>query len=229
MESIIEFEEVIISQHAKIVLTDVQLHIGTGEFCYVIGKSGSGKSSLLKSIYGELEITRGRAIALGVDLTQINRKHLPQLRQQMGMVFQSFMLFNNKTVRGNLAIVLRATGWEEDALIETRIDEVLAQVGLENHKEKYPLELSGGEQQRIALARAILNKPKLIIADEPTGNLDPKTSDEVLYLLRDLAMKDNVTVLFATHDYRLLEKFPARIFRCEKKRLTEISLSEFYP
>ena len=196
--------------------------IGQGEFCYLIGKSGSGKSSLLESIYGKLPLKSEDAVVLGTNLSQLNRKTLPHLRRSMGMIFQSFLLFNDKTVRGNLAIVLRATGWESSEEIEIRIDEVLSQVNLDHYKEKYPLELSGGEQQRLAIARAILNKPKLIIADEPTGNLDPITSDEVLYLLRDLASKNDVAVLFATHDYRLLEKFPARVFECKEGRLNEL-------
>ncbi len=211
------------------ILKDVHLDVGGGEFCYLIGKSGSGKTTLLRSLYGDYPISKGTAMVLGTDMHSLSFKTLPAFRRQVGMIFQSFFLFNDKTVRANLATVLRATDWKDGAKIEARIDELLKRVGLIDKKMKLPVELSGGEQQRVAIARAILNKPKLIIADEPTGNLDPKTSDNVLYLLRDLAEEYALTVIFATHDYRLLEKFPARIYHCHDGIVSELPTGSAIP
>ncbi len=206
----------------KTILSDVGIELGTGEFCYLIGKSGSGKTTLLRSLYGDYPIARGTATVMGTSLHALTFNTLPAFRRQVGMIFQSFYLFNDKTVRANLATVLRVTDWKDGEAIEKRIDEMLDRVGLLDKKMHLPIELSGGEQQRVAIARAILNKPKLIIADEPTGNLDPATSDAVLYLLRDLAEEYALTVVFATHDYRLLEKFPARVYHCKAGAVAEI-------
>ncbi len=221
MEHIIHYHDVQLNAGKHPVLSGVSLEIGPGEFCYLVGKSGSGKTTLLRSLYGDYPIAKGQAFVLGTDLSTLSFHTLPRFRRQVGMIFQSFYLFNDKTVRANLATVLRATDWKDGTEIEARIDALLERVGLLDKKMKLPTELSGGEQQRVAIARAILNKPQLIIADEPTGNLDPKASDEVLYLLRDLAEEYALTVVFATHDYRLLEKFPARVYLCESNTVIE--------
>lgn len=216
---VVDLRDVNISQAETLVLEKVQLRISPGEFVYLIGKTGSGKSSLLKTLYAALPVTNGAAQVAGMDLQSMNRQKIPALRKKLGIVFQDFNLLTDRSVGENLDFVLRATGWKNSAEREKRIAEVLAMVNLPDKATKKPFALSGGEQQRVAIARALLNEPLLILADEPTGNLDPETSDEILLLLRRLAKESNTAVLFATHDYRILENFPARIVRCFNQRI----------
>lgn len=216
---IVQLQGVQIKQGSTIVLDQVNLRINAGEFTYLIGRTGSGKSSLLKTLYGVLPLEKGTGEVAGYDLRKLNRKSIPGLRRKLGIVFQDFMLLTDRSVESNLQFALRATGWKDKAMISKRIEEALADVGLGDHRYKMPHQLSGGEQQRVVIARALINHPSLIIADEPTGNLDPETSDEILLLLRKLSRQNNAAVLFATHDYRMLENFPARIIRCMQGRL----------
>jgi cell division transport system ATP-binding protein len=206
-------------QHA--VLRGVTMTISQGEFAYLIGKTGSGKSSLLKVLYGALPLREGKGEVAGFDLLQLDRKKTPFLRRKLGVVFQDFNLLSDRNVDQNLRFVLSATGWKNEQDIHRRIEEVLAKVSLSDKLHSMPHELSGGEQQRVVIARALLNQPELIIADEPTGNLDPDTSDEILQLLRRLAQVNNTAILVATHDYRIIENFPARIIRCIQGRIVE--------
>jgi cell division transport system ATP-binding protein len=206
-------------QHA--VLRGVTMTISQGEFAYLIGKTGSGKSSLLKVLYGALPLREGKGEVAGFDLLQLDRKKTPFLRRKLGVVFQDFNLLSDRNVDQNLRFVLSATGWKNEQDIRRRIEEVLAKVSLSDKLHSMPHELSGGEQQRVVIARALLNQPELIIADEPTGNLDPDTSDEILQLLRRLAQVNNTAILVATHDYRIIENFPARIIRCIQGRIVE--------
>jgi cell division transport system ATP-binding protein len=208
-------------QNSSVVLDKIDLTIGHGEFTYLIGKTGSGKSSLLKTLYGELPLLAGSGEVAGFDLRQISRSNIHLLRRKLGIVFQDFNLLTDRNVAENLRFVLRATGWNDEAAISQRIEEVLTEVGLPDKKATMPFQLSGGEQQRVVLARALLNKPLLLIADEPTGNLDPETSDDVLLLMRNLARQHNTAVLCATHDYRILQNFPARIIRVMNARLID--------
>lgn len=205
----------------KIVLQQVSLTIGAGEFTYLIGKTGSGKTSLLKTLYGALPLTSGYGEVAGFDLKALNRNNIHLLRRKLGIVFQDFNLLTDRNVEENMLFVLRATGWTDKAEMEKRVREVLHDVGLGSHLRTMPFELSGGEQQRVVIARALLNKPVLLIADEPTGNLDPETSDDVLVLMRNLARQHDTTVLCATHDYRILQNFPARIIRIQNGRLID--------
>lgn len=211
---VVDLRDVDIYQGQTLILNKVQLRISPGEFVYLIGKTGSGKSSLLKTLYAALPPTEGTARVAGLDLSAMDRQRIPGLRKKLGIVFQDFNLLTDRTVGENLDFVLRATGWNDESKRQSRVQEVLTQVGLPDKTDKMPYALSGGEQQRVAIARALLNDPVLILADEPTGNLDPETSDEILLLLRSLAKGSNTAVLFATHDYRILENFPARIVRC---------------
>lgn len=208
-------------QQQNLVLRGVTMTISKGEFAYLIGKTGSGKSSLLKVLYGALPLREGKGEVAGYDLPTLNRKQIPFLRRKLGVVFQDFNLLTDRNVDQNLRFVLRATGWKNETAIRERIQTVLAQTGLPDKLNSMPHELSGGEQQRVVIARALLNQPELIIADEPTGNLDPDTSDEILQLLRRLAQSHNTAVLLATHDYRIIENFPARIIRCVQGRIVE--------
>ncbi|MCB0554765.1 MAG: ATP-binding cassette domain-containing protein [Phaeodactylibacter sp.] len=196
------------------ILSEVNLRINRGEFVYLIGKTGSGKSSLLKTLYGALPLGEGNGQVAGYNLNALDRHTIPHLRRKLGIVFQDFNLLSDRSVEENLRFVLQATNWKDETAIRARMKEVLEQVALQGQERKMPHQLSGGEQQRIVIARALLNRPELIIADEPTGNLDPETSDDILLLLRRLAQQNNTAVLFATHDYRILENFPARIIRC---------------
>ena len=218
--SLISYHAVHIHQQEMIVLEDVKLDIGNGEFVYLIGPVGSGKSSLMKTMYGELDIADGTAEVLGYDMRRIKRGQIPALRKRIGIVFQDFQLLIDRNVHDNLDFVLRATGWRERSAREQRIREVLEQVGMETKGYKMPHELSGGEQQRIVIARAILNSPEIILADEPTGNLDVETGKRIVELLRSIRDTGS-TVIMSTHNLSLLDAFPARAFRCENHHLIE--------
>lgn len=213
-ELIVHLKNVKIFQNANLILTDINLSLAKGEFAYLIGKTGSGKSSLLKVLYGDLPLEVGEGMVADFDLRQLNRKKIPLLRRKLGIVFQDFNLLNDRNVAENLLFVLKATSWQDKIAMHERVNTVLNSVGLSEAHTKMPFQLSGGEQQRVVIARALLNSPPLIIADEPTGNLDPETSDEILQLLRSLALQQQTAVLFATHDYRILQHFPARVIRC---------------
>ena len=205
------------------VLRGVDFHVEEGEFIYLIGRVGSGKSSLLKTIYCELDIDEAdEAIVLEHDLLTIRRKEIPGLRRKMGIIFQDFQLLSDRTVYRNLRFVLKATGWNDKERINDRIDEVLAQVGMADKKERMPHELSGGEQQRIAIARALLNKPELIVADEPTGSLDYETAENIIQLLREISLKGTAVIL-TTHNRTLLNKYPGIVYRCNNGRLEEVT------
>lgn len=213
-QPVIELKDVFIYQQQQLILKQVQLRLERGEFVYLIGKTGSGKTSLLKTIYADLPLAQGKAVVAGFDLKQIQRKQIPYLRRKLGIVFQDFNLLSDRSVEENLRFVLRATDWTSKDKMQQRIQEVLAQVGLSNKGQQMPHTLSGGEKQRVVIARALLNHPELIIADEATGNLDPATSSEILSLIREIALVNRTAVLFATHDYRMLEQFPARVIQC---------------
>ena len=231
--SIVSYRDVEILRKEHVVLKHVNFELEPGEFVYLIGKVGSGKSSLLKSMYAEVPVENGDARVFDYDMRTIRRRDIPMLRRQIGIVFQDFQLLTDRSVYDNLKFVLDATGWKRRDEIDTRIEEVLKEVGMLNKSYKMPHELSGGEQQRIVIARALLNKPQLVLADEPTGNLDPVTSQQIVAHLRAIA--DNGTaVIMATHNLALVEEMPGRIFRCEDKRFTAIeplenTLSESEP
>lgn len=219
-DPLVAFEGADIYQSRFMILNNVGVSIYPGEFCYLIGKTGSGKSSFLKTIYGELPLKNGKGRVVDYDLTALRLKQIPYLRRRIGMVFQDFNLLHDRNVEENLLYVLRATSWKDKAAMKKRVDEVLTSVGLPFIGHKNVHELSGGEQQRVAIARALLNHPQLIIADEPTGNLDPETSDEIVRLLQSLCT-NGTAVLFATHDYRIIEQFPGRIIKCSDGSLKE--------
>ena len=216
--SIIELEHATIYQRDNAVLSDVTFSIGPGEFVYLIGKTGSGKSSLLKTLYAELPSTEGTVNVAGFDLTDISRKEIPFLRRKLGIVFQDFQLLDDRNVEANLDFVLRATGWYDEEQISNRIDEVLEKVGLRDKRQSMPYNLSGGERQAVAIARALLNDPDIILADEPTGNLDPETTLDVLKVLLRIA-ESGTAVLMATHNYGLIQKYPGRILKCENHQV----------
>ena len=219
-------DDIIVLKDAKIVqknftvLSHVNLNIKQGKFNYLIGKTGSGKSSLLKVLYGHLPLREGEGEVVGFDLTRLKTSQIPNLRRKLGIIFQDFQLLTDRTVEKNLLFVLEATGWKDKEQMEDRINEVLSSVGMKTKKHKMPHELSGGEQQRVAIARALLNHPELILADEPTGNLDPETSNDIMTLLRSISMERNCAVLMATHDYHLIQNFPGQAIRCEDGRVT---------
>lgn len=218
---LIDYKNVVIYQDDKQVLSNVNFHVDNGEFIYLIGKVGSGKSSLLKTIYRELDIDSADcAMVLDRDVMKIKRKHVPELRRELGIIFQDFKLLHDRSVYKNLRFVLRATGWKKTD-VDARIDEVLAAVGMEHAKEKMPFELSGGEQQRIAIARALLNHPKVIIADEPTGNLDPETAENIVTLLKEIT-RTGTAVVMSTHNIPMLDKIPGIVYRCDEGSLTEV-------
>ncbi len=221
---LIEYKKATICQKDGItVLSDVDFHVDNGEFIYIIGKVGSGKSTLLKTIYNELDIDKAEiAQVLGSDMLTLKRKQVPALRKQMGIIFQDFQLLGDRNVYKNLRFVLKATGWNNDKEIDERIDKVLFDVDLLNKKDKMPHELSGGEQQRIALARAILNSPKLIVADEPTGNLDPETADGIMQLLRQIS-QTGTAVIMTTHNMPLLDKYPGIVYHCHDGHFEEVT------
>ena len=219
----INYHNVEIRQQENIVLEEVNLQVQEGEFVYLIGKVGSGKSSLLKTMYGELDIHSGNADVLGYDMARIRRKQIPALRKRIGIVFQDFQLLIDRNVKDNLDFVLKATGWNDKGKRVRRIEEVLEQVGMSTKGYKMPHELSGGEQQRIVIARAILNTPEIILADEPTGNLDPDTGRQIVELLRNICTQGS-TVIMTTHNLQLIEEYPGRVFRCEGHKLVESQL-----
>jgi cell division transport system ATP-binding protein len=212
--SVIKLDGVDIYQQKHLVLNNVNLQISPGEFVFLIGQTGSGKSSLLKVIYGELHIANGQGQVAGFDLKKITDKGIPFLRRKLGIVFQDFQLLTDRTVEQNLEFVLKATGWKDKNLISIRILDVLEKVGLRSKTKKMPHELSGGEQQRVVIARAMLNDPELILADEPTGNLDPDTSEDIVTLLKQIS-QSGTAVLMASHDYHIIRTFPSRIIKCE--------------
>ena len=214
VNAIVTLRNAKIIQGTQVILDDVSLDIEKGEFVYLIGRTGSGKSSLLKTMYAALPLEEGVGHVAGFNLRKLGRKKIPLLRRKLGIVFQDFNLLTDRSVRANLRFVLKATGWRTKATMERRLQQVVDDVGLGDSLDKMPHTLSGGEQQRLVIARALLNQPEILLADEPTGNLDPDTSDEILQLLRNLAKERNTAVLFATHDYRIIEQFPARILRC---------------
>ena len=221
MESIVDYKNVELSRKELIVLKDVSLKISRGEFVYLIGKVGSGKSTLIKSMYCEIPIENGDATVFGYDLHSIRRKDVPMLRRKIGIVFQDFQLLPDRSVYDNLLFVLRATGWRDKREIDERIETVLKKVGMSNKSYKMPHELSGGEQQRIVIARALLNDPLLILADEPTGNLDPETGHQIISLLSSIS-KSGTAILMATHNISLVEEFPGRILKCEAKKIIDM-------
>jgi cell division transport system ATP-binding protein len=214
-ESVIYLDKVTVFQKNKMVLAHVNINVNAGEFVYLIGKTGSGKSSLLQTIYADLPADGQQAVVCGYDLKKIKQKQVPFLRRKLGIVFQDYQLLEDRTVRENLRFVLKATGWRDKAAIQTRILEVLADVDLVHKLNTMPHQLSGGEQQRVAIARAMLNKPELILADEPTGNLDPETSNEIMRILNKICVSGKAVVM-ATHNYNLIHKFPGRILKCEE-------------
>lgn len=218
---IVEYENVSIFQNGKLILTDISLKVNKGEFVFLIGRTGSGKSSLIRTLYGDLKLNKGKGRIVSFSLNKLKNKEIPYLRRKIGVVFQDFKLLTDRDIYKNLEFVLKATGWKEKKKIKLRINEVLDLVGMKNVLNKFSFELSGGEQQRVAIARALLNKPEIIIADEPTGNLDPQTSQEIMELFKNLN-KNGMTILMATHDYNMILKFPAKILRCEDGQIHEV-------
>ncbi len=224
MSAIIKLNKVNIYQSKKIILEDVNLELKETEFAYLIGKTGSGKSSLLKILYGELALAEGDGSVAGFDLRNLKRADVPLLRRKIGIVFQDFQLLMDRTVIQNMIFVLGATGWKDKTLIQKRALSVLQLVGVEQKANAMPHALSGGEQQRVAIARALLNQPELILADEPTGNLDPETSEEIMHLLIAVAKEEKSAILMATHDLNMVKKFPARVLRVGNGSVTEVTL-----
>ena len=221
----IDYQKVKVYQQDKLVLDDVDFHVDEGEFVYIIGKVGSGKSSLLKTFYCELDVYEKeaeKAEVLGRDLIKLKRKEVPALRRELGIIFQDFQLLHDRTVLKNLRFVLKATGWKDKEKIEQRIDEVLEAVGMTDKKNTMPHELSGGEQQRISIARALLNNPKVIIADEPTGNLDPETADNIVHLLHDIKSQ-GTAVIMSTHNIAMLDAYPGIVYRCKEGRIADVT------
>ncbi len=222
---LIDYHKANIFQAGEVILHDVDFHIDTEQFAYVIGKVGSGKSSLLKSMYCEVDFDKGdaeKAEVLGRDLLSLKRKEIPALRKEMGIIFQDFQLLHDRNVEQNLTFVLKATGWKVAKEITERIDEVLEAVGMQDLKHRLPHELSGGEQQRIAIARSLLNKPKVIIADEPTGNLDPDTAEKIVGLLYEIS-HTGTSVIISTHNLGMIDKFPGSVYKCENGKLADVT------
>ncbi|MGE9313509.1 cell division ATP-binding protein FtsE [Niabella sp. CJ426] len=220
-QPIIEIKNANIYQGDNLVLKDVNLTVREGEFVYLVGRTGTGKSSLLKTLYGDLLLTEGDAVVAEYQLKNMHWKQVPYLRRKLGVVFQDFRLLTDRNVANNLRFVLKATGWTDKKLIDNKVTEVLEQVGLQHKANKMPYEMSGGEQQRVDIARALLNSPKLILADEPTGNLDPVTTDEIMNLLLSIAKESNAAIVMATHDYAVVKKYPARLIKTEGGRVVD--------
>ncbi|EAQ48352.1 MULTISPECIES: cell division ATP-binding protein FtsE [Leeuwenhoekiella] len=218
---VLQLQNASIFQRESLILSEVSLTINKGEFVYLIGKTGSGKSSFMKTLYGDLPLQQGQGTIVDFDLTTLKEKQIPYLRRKLGVVFQDFKLLNDRTVKENLKFVLKATGWKNQNEMDDKIDKVLDKVGMKTKGFKYPYQLSGGEQQRVAIARALLNDPELILADEPTGNLDPQTSVEVMGVLQEINKNGN-TILMATHDYALLLKYPSKTLKCDGNKIFEV-------
>ena len=218
---LVQFKNATIIQNKQTILNDVNIEVQQGDFVFLIGKTGSGKSSLIKTLYADLPLQQGTAKISDFNLSKIKQKDIPFLRRKLGVVFQDFKLLPDRSVFDNLSFVLKATGWRDKEEIKDRIEEVLSSLGLEGVLKKYSFELSGGEQQRVAIARALLNDPELIIADEPTGNLDPQTSLEIMEVFRSLHQK-GMTIIMATHDYNMIVKFPGKILRCDAGIIYEV-------
>ena len=218
-EQILELRNANIYQGDSLILQEVNIVINRGEFVYLVGKTGTGKSSLLKTLYGDLGLREGEGSVVGYDLQSLDWKKIPYLRRNLGVVFQDFQLLTDRNVNENLKFVLKATGWKDEKLMDEKIADVLDKVGLKTKGFKMPFELSGGEQQRVDIARALLNSPRLILADEPTGNLDPETSDEIMQLLFNICRDYGTTIIMATHDYPVINKFPARTIKTERGKV----------
>jgi cell division transport system ATP-binding protein len=230
VEQVIQIKNAKIYQQNALVLDEVNFELGKNDFIYLIGKTGSGKSSLLKTLYGELTLREGEGMVAGFDLKALKKKDIPMLRRKIGIVFQDFQLLTDRSVVKNLFFVMGATGWKDKRLIERRALDILQLVGLDHKINVMPYELSGGEQQRLSIARALVNKPELILADEPTGNLDPETSEEIMRLLIAVAHEEKSAVLMATHDMTMVEKYPGRVARVEDGKIKEVStLNRFNP
>ncbi|TXH60282.1 MAG: ATP-binding cassette domain-containing protein [Bacteroidia bacterium] len=223
--TIVSIENANIFQGDSLILEQVNFKVDKGEFVYLIGKTGTGKSSLLKTLYGDLYLKEGKGTVAGFDLKQLRWQTVPLLRRNLGIVFQDFRLLTDRSVRDNLEFVLKATGWKDKVLMKEKIDNVLTKVGLKNKGFKMPYEMSGGEQQRVDIARALLNNPKLILADEPTGNLDPDTTDEIMQLLFNICRDYHTAFIMATHDYSIIQKYPARVVKIEQNSIREISVA----
>jgi cell division transport system ATP-binding protein len=221
MQNVLYLKDASIYQGESLVLSDVNVEINKGEFVYLIGKTGTGKSSFMKTLYADLPLTQGEGSIVDFDLRTLKEKDIPFLRRKLGVVFQDFKLLTDRTINDNLLFVLKATGWKNKNEMNTRVEEVLNKVGMKTKGFKFPHELSGGEQQRVAIARALLNNPELILADEPTGNLDPQTSIEVMEVLQDINKNGN-TILMATHDYALLLKYPSKTLKCDDNQVYEV-------
>lgn len=220
-ETILELKDVAIFQKENLILNDVTLEVKKGEFVYLIGKTGSGKSSFMKTLYGDLPLRQGEGSIVDFNLKELKEKDIPFLRRKLGVVFQDFKLLPDRSINNNMRFVLKATGWKDKVKMDAQIEDVLEKVGMKTTGFKFPHELSGGEQQRIAIARALLNNPELIIADEPTGNLDPQTSVEVMKVLQEIN-KSGRTILMATHDYALILKFPSKTLKCDGNKVFEV-------